>query len=105
MNQELLYQSAANLKQLLLYYAQQNEDARELFKVLFVYIQQALDGKILEPVPWPEIPGGRMFEEGPLRDLPDLEAAYWRFKIEITGGESEELRELRLGIQADEEQK
>ncbi|WP_058188935.1 hypothetical protein [Terracidiphilus gabretensis] len=105
MNQELLHQSAARLKELLLHYASENEDAQELLKVLFVYIQRALDGKILEPVAWNQILGGRMFEEGSLRDLPDLEAAYWSFKIEITGGESEELRELRLRMLAEEEQK
>ena len=95
MNQELLRQRAATLKELLLRYAPENEDAKDLFKALSVYIQQALDGSIVAPLEWSAVPGDRMFDEGTLGELPGLEAAYSSFKIEITGGESEVLRKLR----------
>jgi hypothetical protein len=95
MNQPLLHQRAAELKELLYRYAPENEEAKELLKALYVYIQRSLDGTISAPLEWSAIPGGRMFDEGTLGELPGLEAAYAAFKIEITGGPSDVLRKLR----------
>jgi hypothetical protein len=95
MNQELLRQRAATLKELLLRYAPTNEEAKELLKALYMHIQQALDGTIAAPLDWREIPGDRLFDEGTLHDLPGLESAYTNFKIEITGGPSDVLRKLQ----------
>lgn len=41
------------------------------------------------------MPGAYFFNEGQLRQYPDLESAYADFKIEVTGGETPALRMFR----------
>jgi hypothetical protein len=95
MNQELLRQSALELEGILRHYAIVDEEAARFFSALQSRLTDAQSGQILAPLKWRQLPGMLYFEEGSLRKYSDLEAAYAKFAVEATGGETPVLRELR----------
>lgn len=95
MNQELLKARALDLQQLLLRHAQADAEAASLLAALSALIKPAIAGAIGAPLAWGDVPGAAFFSEGGLRRFSDLESAYAAFKIELTGGESPALRNLR----------
>ncbi|WP_061301569.1 hypothetical protein [Janthinobacterium agaricidamnosum] len=95
MDQALLKTCASELDQLLARYGQTDAEAASLHRSLGSLIGQALAGTLAAPLEWGEIPGGYYFTEGTLRQFSDLERAYAAFKIELTGGVSPVLRDLR----------
>jgi hypothetical protein len=58
-------------------------------------LSDARIGRISAPIAWQDVPGDLAFADGGLRRYRDLESAYSKFKIEITGGETPALRALR----------
>ena len=66
-----------------------------LMAALHPLLEASLTCEILSPVEWRSVPGGRQFSEGHLREFGDLEEAYARFKIEVTGGETPALKMFR----------
>lgn len=95
MDQQQLRACAAELGQLLARHAPTDTEAADLRAALGPLLAQAMAGAVTAPLAWGEIPGARLFTEGGLRRLPELEQAYARFRIEATGGESPALRKLR----------
>lgn len=90
-----LKRKASKLQDLLYQYATNDAEAKSLLTGLSQFINDALAEKIDYPLQWTDMPGAYLFNEGKLRQYSDLESAYADFKIEITGGESSMLRELR----------
>lgn len=90
-----LKRKAGQLKNLLSQYAINDAEANSLLVGLLPFINDALAEKIDDPLQWTDMPGAYLFNEGQLRRYSDLESAYADFKIEITGGESPVLREMR----------
>jgi hypothetical protein len=72
-----------------------NVDTRLLLHLLTDLLNQAKGEKILKPLTWQEVPGEWYFSEGNLANFPELESAYSKFKIELTGGETPILKALR----------
>jgi hypothetical protein len=97
MDQALLVAAAEKLENLMLRYSAADARVRHLHGVLSEVIDDARNGRILTPLEWGDVPGSYGFTEGQLRQYRDLEAAYARFRVEITGGESPVLRALRFG--------
>lgn len=96
MDQVLLAKNAEKLEQLLAQYSSVDAEVRDLSDALSKLISDACTGKIVAPIEWRDVPGAYNFTEGGLRKYDDLETAYAKFKVEITGGESPVLRRLRL---------
>jgi hypothetical protein len=88
--------SAEKLAALLLRYSATDEEAKKLQGALAKLLSDAAGGLVVSPLDWRDIPGAYHFNEGGLRKYPDLETAYAELRIELTGGESPVLRELRL---------
>lgn len=101
MDQQHLRACALELGQLLARLAPADAEAADLRSALGPLLAQAMAGAVTAPVSWGEIPGARLFTEGSLRRLPELEQAYARFRIEATGGESPALRKLRGAMEPD----
>lgn len=95
MNTRKVKKDAALLKATLLKYANKDEEVNNLYMALRHIIEEALSGKIREPVDRGNVPGGHCFLEGNLRKYRDLEEAYASFKIELSGGEPPALVKLR----------
>lgn len=95
MDQVMLRESAEYLEEVISKYA---SDAKVgcLHKALSTLIADARAGTIVFPLQWNDIPGTYAFIEGGLQQYRDLETAYAKFKIEITGGESPLMKSLRL---------
>lgn len=91
MDQQQLQSHAADLRQVLARHASGDMAVASLHSALGALLAPVLAA----PLAWGEIPGSRLFTEGSLRRLPDLEQAYARFRIEATGGESPALSKLR----------
>lgn len=102
MDQIRLKQYAEQLNLLLIKYSVHNKDAVNLHVALAQLIRSAQSKSIAGPMKWNTVPGDWFFTEGTLGAYSDLESAYSRFKIEVTGGESEVLRELRRKIEGNE---
>ena len=98
MDQQRLQASAAELEQWLARLAPADGEVADLRSALEPLLALAGSGALSAPVPWGDIPGGRYFTEGGLRQYPELEQAFARFRIEATGGESPALRKLRGDI-------
>lgn len=88
--------SAEKLSSLLAHYSATDEEARKLQGALTPLLKDVQGGLIVSPLEWRDIPGAYYFNEGSLRKYADLESAYADLKIELTGGESPVLREMRL---------
>ncbi|MCC7700890.1 hypothetical protein IGS59_01460 [Janthinobacterium sp. GW460P] len=98
MDQQRLQAHAAELAQLLARLAPADGEVADLRSALEPLLALAGSGALSAPLPWGDIPGGRYFTEGGLRQYPELEQAFARFRIETTGGESPALRKLRGDI-------
>lgn len=98
MEQQRLQASAAELEQWLARLASADGEVADLRSALEPLLALAGSGALSAPLPWGDIPGGRYFTEGGLRQYPELEQAFARFRIEATGGESPALRKLRGDI-------
>jgi hypothetical protein len=96
MDQVLLVRSAERLEEVISKYSSADTEVRGPFESLSKLIADARAGKIVSPMEWRDVPGAYGFTEGGLQKYADLEIAYAEFKIEITGGESPFLRNLRL---------
>ncbi|MDZ5635542.1 MULTISPECIES: hypothetical protein [unclassified Janthinobacterium] len=95
MDQQRLQAHAAELEQWLARLASADGEVADLRSALEPLLALAGSGALTTPLPWGDIPGGRYFTEGGLRQYPELEQAFARFRIEATGGESPALRKLR----------
>ncbi|WP_215408796.1 hypothetical protein [Janthinobacterium sp. JC611] len=95
MDQPRLQALAADLEQWLARLASADAQVADLRGALEPLLALAASGALTAPLPWGDIPGGRYFTEGGLRQYPELELAFARFRIEATGGESPALRKLR----------
>lgn len=95
MDQQRLQACTAELRQLLARLAGADTEAADLCSALEPLLALAGSGALVAPLPWGDIPGGRYFTEGGLRQYPELEQAFARFRIEATGGASPALRKLR----------
>ncbi|WP_219133619.1 hypothetical protein [Janthinobacterium sp. UMAB-60] len=98
MDQQRLRALAAELEQLLARLAPIDGEVADLRSAVEPLLALAGSGALSTPLPWGDIPGGRYFTEGGLRQYPELEQAFARFRIEATGGESPALRKLRGDI-------
>ena len=98
MDQQRLQALAAELEQLLARLAPAAGEVADLRSAVEPLLALAGSGALSAPLPWGDIPGGRYFTEGGLRQYPGLEQAFARFRIEATGGESPALRKLRGDI-------
>ena len=88
---EPLRQYAEKLERALMKYKKDNE-AGALADSLRDLVERAKQGSIKEPIDYGKVPGSYFFNEGRLRQYPDLEEAYAEFKLEVTGGETEEAK-------------
>lgn len=95
MDQQRLQACAAQLQQLLARLAPADVEVADLRGALEPLLALAGSGALAAPLPWGDIPGGRYFTEGGLRQYAELEQAFARFRIEATGGASPALRKLR----------
>ena len=98
MDQSRLQACTAELEQLLARLAPADGEVADLRSAVEPLLALAGSGALSAPLPWGDIPGGRYFTEGGLRQYPGLEQAFARFRIEATGGESPALRKLRGDI-------
>ena len=88
MDQVKLKAVVAELQALLIQHAGENEAVDALHKRILPMLVAAEAGQIATPVPWMDVPGSRPFAEGEYAELPDVEDAYARFKMLVTGSES-----------------
>ncbi|MNM37015.1 hypothetical protein D3C81_477370 [compost metagenome] len=95
MDQQRLQACAAELQQVLARLAPADMEVADLRSALEPLLALAGSGALSAPLPWGDIPGGRYFTEGGLRRYAELEQAFARFRIELTGGGSPALRKLR----------
>ena len=95
MDQQRLQACTAELRQLLARLAGADTEVADLRSALEPLLALAGSGALSAPLPWGDIPGGRYFTEGSLRQYPELEQAFARFRFEATGGASPALRKLR----------
>ena len=96
MDKVLLAACAAKLEKLFLQYEKVDSEVRDLHETLSPLIVDGQNGNVTQPMEWGDVPGAYYFSEGDLRKYRDLESAYAEFKIELTGGESPVLRDIRL---------
>lgn len=99
MNQVNVAISAKQLHLLLEKYAPVEPEAALLEGALSALIEAALAGIVSAPLEWKEVPGDFFFNEGKLGKYSDLESADAAFKIELTGGPSSVLVQLRRQMQ------
>lgn len=89
MDIEELKRKAIKLESLLMLYYKHSDYVLALYQNLRPLIEKAKDKNILKPISWDDVPGGWYIAEGVLRDIPELEAAYTDFKVEVTDMEDE----------------
>ncbi|QDH17192.1 hypothetical protein [Swingsia samuiensis] len=92
MDQKLIKETADKLEATLEKYAPLNKYAAELKSMLMPIIRKAQAGQIT--VPTDRLPGFYFFPELGLQDYRELEDAYAKFNIQITGGMTEDLKEI-----------
>ncbi|KJZ43078.1 MULTISPECIES: hypothetical protein [Pseudomonas] len=95
MNIKNLEASAIDLEQQLIRHSTLTPDAADLYRGLKPLLELVKTGKIVTPIEWGEIPGQYFFTEKGLQIFEELEEAYAKFSIEITGGESPALKLFR----------
>ncbi|MDE1150391.1 MAG: hypothetical protein PW843_27910 [Azospirillaceae bacterium] len=100
MDQALIKQTSIALEDLLKIYAKNDPEAQSLFGALKPIIDDAKAGKIQSPMDWGDVPGGWFFMEGTLRKYRDLESAFSKFQIEVTGGETPDVKAALQAIRA-----
>lgn len=99
MNKIILKQRASELKEIGERYASENGEAKKFLNLMMSLIDQAISEKISAPLTWSDIPGALYFSEGTLQKFPELENAYSKFCIELTGGEKAGLTLLKMKMQ------
>jgi hypothetical protein len=99
MNQVNIALSAKKLHLLLEKYTPVEPEAALLGSALSTLIEAALAGGVSAPLEWKVVPGDFFFSEGNLGKYRDLESAYAAFKIELTGGPSPVLLQLKRQMQ------
>ncbi len=67
---------------------------KHLRKSLKPVIGKAVRMEINSPVEESSIPGAYQFNEGIMRDFPDLEEAYVEFRIQLSGGVSSTMQSI-----------
>lgn len=100
MDKIALREASDRLDKLLRLYSPSNKNADLLYRQLSHFIFDASAGAIELPIDLRQIPGGRIFDETDLRDLPGLESAFAKFKRRLTGGENEDSKEVRRLFEA-----
>lgn len=65
----------------------EDEDVAALAEELQEVLDSAIDGTLIEPLEWEDMPGGIMVDDGVFEDFEGLEDAYDDFRMEATGGE------------------
>ena len=98
MDRNALKRASDRLDKLLRLYAQSNKNAELLYRQLSHFILDASTGAIDSPID--QLTGSRMFAETDLSDLPGLEDAYAKFRLQITGGKTEDRKEVRRLFEA-----
>lgn len=93
MDRMMLKESAEYLEEVISKYVSDTKVSC-LHKALSTLIADALAEKITLPVQRSDIPGSHSFIEGGLQQYPDLETAYAKFKIQLTGGERPFMQDL-----------
>ncbi|WP_036186415.1 hypothetical protein [Marinimicrobium agarilyticum] len=70
-----------------------------LYGDLKPYIEKSKNGELDAPMAKSKVPGAHLFNDGELRPYPDLERAYARFRMQLSGGLSKKqekvLEEIR----------
>ena len=94
MDQALIRKTAEELEVVLNKYCDVNEYAGYLKNSMMPFIDDAKVGKITKPIVRNTISGRILFDERGLSEFRDLEDAYANFKFEITGGMTEDRKEL-----------
>ncbi|TWB77287.1 hypothetical protein FBZ87_103103 [Nitrospirillum amazonense] len=98
MDQERLKQFALELEDAARRYAAMDPEVRSFAGSVEGVSADAKAGRILTPLE--HIPGDYYFSEGTLRKYRDLEHAYSKFQIEVTGGEPPALIAFRNRVNA-----
>ncbi len=80
MDDKLLMDSANELDHILRQYAEFDDEAKTMLRIISPLIQDALSGKIITPFDWRKIPGIRFYAEGNLQRYNDLGEALATFK-------------------------
>lgn len=99
MNLQKVQKCAENLELLLLQYAKSDKEASFLYDSLKNLISDAKQGNIVNPIKYGDVPGDFYFNERNLRKYPDLESAFAKFKIEISGGKTDKIKALLKTIE------
>ena len=94
MNSNLVKKYAEVLEKQLSKYSKMDSEAQKLSASLDELISKAKNRQIYSPIEYQKVPGGYWFNEGNLRKYPELEEAYSEFKLEVTGGETDEAKDL-----------
>jgi hypothetical protein len=95
MNVTLLKSAAIALEAQLHLHAPLDPEAIRLWSALKPLLTLAKAEQISQPLEVREVPGRYLFTERNLQQYGELEEAYARFAIEVTGGESPALRMFR----------
>lgn len=69
-------------------------DLKHLRKSLKAVIGKSVRMEINSPVEESSIPGAYQFNEGVMREFPDLEEAYIEFRIQLSGGVSSTMQSI-----------
>ena len=88
-----LKKQAEALREILLKYEDQEQEAKNCLQILNPIIQQVLDGKITAPLLSEDIPCSYSFAEGALRPIPGMHDAFASFAVHIRGHDTDEGRE------------
>lgn len=99
MNLQKIQKCAENLEMLLLQYAKSDQEANSLYDSLKSLISDAIQENIVNPMRYGDVPGDSYFNERNLRRYPDLESAFAKFKIEISGGKTDKIKAILKTIE------
>lgn len=72
----------------------EDEEVKDFFNCISPIIEDARAGRIIPPIEWSEIPCFLYFTEGTLQRFPDVENAFATFRIALTGGIPDSIREF-----------
>lgn len=103
MNQSKIREAAENLDGLLQKYERIDQEVRALRGAVSALISDALLGNVTRQLNVNSIPGSFFFNEGHLRKYSDIEEAFVKFKIELTGGKNSVISRLAQQMEAREQ--
>lgn len=95
MNTIELKKTALHLEEQLIIHSKIDPEAVALHSDLKQLLENAKAGAVTEPIEVGAVPGRYRFTERNLQQYGDLEEAYAKFSIEITGGETPALKYFR----------